>query len=229
MKLKRLAAALDPDQPFYGLTTRWASRVSEVETVQQRASEYVKIVRDAQPEGPYHLVGFCLGGVIAYEMAQQLEAEGARVAFLGLVNTWMPAGAIKGSHWLALYAQRAAYYLKYGLRQRAMPVHHFLLQRAQNFRRILRRERFVEMENLLAKNGGERSAEDALEEQTAFLATIHLASKYQPRRFGGRLDLFLSAETELRGVSPRLDPRRASSPEHAPPAWSIRSAGERSA
>lgn len=210
VKLKLLSATLGTDQPFYGFATQWASSLTEVESVPARAAQYLKLIREAQPTGPYHLVGFCLGGVIAFEMAQRLEAEGERVAYLALVNTWMPASAIERSRWLLFFAQRAAYYLKVAAQQRTMPLHRFLLHRAQNLRRIVRRERFAEVEQLLMRTAaGSAARDELLPEETTFLATVHLASQYRPRRFDGRVHVFVSAETEVRGVSPRLDPRRA--------------------
>ena len=46
-----------------------------------------------QPHGPYFLAGMCMGGVVAYEMAQQLRAEGQQVGPLMLLETWPPGGA----------------------------------------------------------------------------------------------------------------------------------------
>jgi len=49
-------------------------------------------VRQVAPTGPYLLAGNCMGGLVAYEMAQRLTQDGADVAFLGLVNTVVPEG-----------------------------------------------------------------------------------------------------------------------------------------
>ncbi len=60
--LRDLASRIGPEQPFYGLGTRRATNLTEIETVPQRASAYVELIRERQPEGPYFLMGFCLGG-----------------------------------------------------------------------------------------------------------------------------------------------------------------------
>jgi len=52
----------------------------------------VQEIREVQPEGPYFLAGMCMGGVVAYEMAQQLRAEGQKVGSLMLLETWPPGG-----------------------------------------------------------------------------------------------------------------------------------------
>ncbi|MBE7161772.1 MAG: amino acid adenylation domain-containing protein, partial [Williamsia herbipolensis] len=53
------------------------------------ARRYVAEVREVQPHGPYHLLGWSLGGHIAHAMTQRLEAAGEQVAVLGLLDTWV--------------------------------------------------------------------------------------------------------------------------------------------
>jgi phthiocerol/phenolphthiocerol synthesis type-I polyketide synthase E len=52
------------------------------------ASNYLKEIRALQPHGPYYIGGYCLGGVIALEIAQQLIAQGERVAFLAMIENF---------------------------------------------------------------------------------------------------------------------------------------------
>ncbi len=73
---------LGKDQPFYGLQDGLGNP-SKVKTL---AARYVEDIRRVQPEGPYHLGGVCLGGVIAFEMAQQLTEQGQSVGYLALVE-----------------------------------------------------------------------------------------------------------------------------------------------
>jgi len=54
------------------------------------AGELLHALRAEQPHGPYRLAGFCLGGLIAYEIACRLREEGEEVAFLGLLDTMAP-------------------------------------------------------------------------------------------------------------------------------------------
>lgn len=61
-----------------------------IATVERLASEYLDTIRAAQPDGPYHLVGFSFGGVVAFEVAQQLRALGERVAFLTILDSDTP-------------------------------------------------------------------------------------------------------------------------------------------
>ena len=91
---QRLARRLGPDQPFYGLQSRGVDGTgTPLTTIEAIASAYLDEIRELQPNGPYYLVGMCMGGIVAYEMAQQLHAAGQSVAFLGLLDTWPPEAA----------------------------------------------------------------------------------------------------------------------------------------
>jgi len=83
-----LARHLAPDQPVYGLQAVGLDRKQVPHTrVEDMAAHYVKEIRAFQREGPYHLVGASMGGMIAFEMAQQLQALGADVGLVGLFDT----------------------------------------------------------------------------------------------------------------------------------------------
>ncbi|QJI45129.1 non-ribosomal peptide synthase/polyketide synthase [Pseudomonas sp. ADAK2] len=63
-------------------------------SLQSMASAYVAQIREKQPQGPYHLLGWSLGGTLALLMAAQLEGEGQRVEVVGLVDSFVPSAAI---------------------------------------------------------------------------------------------------------------------------------------
>jgi thioesterase domain-containing protein len=52
------------------------------------ASQYIKEIQNVQPKGPYYFGGYCMGGTIAFEMAQQLTAQGQAVGLLVLLETY---------------------------------------------------------------------------------------------------------------------------------------------
>jgi acyl transferase domain-containing protein/thioesterase domain-containing protein len=52
------------------------------------ATHYIKEIRVVQPEGPYYLLGYSFGGLMAFEIALQLHDAGEKVAFLGMLDTW---------------------------------------------------------------------------------------------------------------------------------------------
>ena len=88
-----LAELLHPEQPFYGLQ-QGLDRSDEIRTtIPEIAAHYIREIRAVQPHGPHVIAGYCFGGLIAYEMAQQLEAAGEPVAALVMIEAEYP-GAI---------------------------------------------------------------------------------------------------------------------------------------
>ena len=88
-----LAPYLGPDQPLYGIAPQGLDgRLTPHDRVEDMAAHYIQAIREIQPEGPYYLGGWSLGGTVAFEMARQLQAGGQKVAFLALVDTRCSSG-----------------------------------------------------------------------------------------------------------------------------------------
>jgi thioesterase domain-containing protein len=84
-----LARHLGPDQPFYGLQSQGLDGESPFHTrIEDMAALYIEEIQTVQPEGPYHLGGYCMGGTIALEMAQQLLAQGHSIGLVALLETY---------------------------------------------------------------------------------------------------------------------------------------------
>ncbi len=79
--------------PLYAIAN-WAmgSGIVQAESLQALAAQHVAAIRRIQPHGPYRLAGFSMGGLIAFEMAQQLRASGQEVEFLFLLDPMPPNG-----------------------------------------------------------------------------------------------------------------------------------------
>ncbi len=103
--LRHLARRLGDSQPFYAL--RDPARLDErgVYSIEALAAKLVRAVRALQPCGPYLLGGHCFGGIVAFEMAQQLLAQDAEVALLALFDTPAPNDPSPWRHW-KLYARK---------------------------------------------------------------------------------------------------------------------------
>jgi acyl transferase domain-containing protein/thioesterase domain-containing protein/acyl carrier protein len=87
----RLAHYLGEDQPVFGLAHRGSDgRELDRTSVEEIAQSYVSAIRKVQPEGPYRVVGHSFGGIVAFEVAQQLLAHGGTVSMLGLFDTIEP-------------------------------------------------------------------------------------------------------------------------------------------
>ncbi|WP_137145033.1 polyketide synthase Pks13 [Mycolicibacterium sp. CR10] len=102
-----LLKRLPPDTPMYGF-----ERVEG--SVEERAAQYLPRLREIQGDGPYILVGWSLGGALAYACAIGLKREGADVRFVGLIDMVRPGEEVPQTQeetrarWdrYALFAQR---------------------------------------------------------------------------------------------------------------------------
>ncbi len=88
-----LARHLDPEQPVYGLQAVGIDgRQAPHGTLTEMAAHYAAAIQSAQASGPYAVCGWSSGGIVAYEVARQLETAGQRVSLLALFDA-----AIRGS------------------------------------------------------------------------------------------------------------------------------------
>ncbi|NEO81590.1 non-ribosomal peptide synthetase, partial [Moorena sp. SIO4G3] len=86
-----LARHLDQDYPVYGLQSLGLDGQQQpLTSVEEMASHYIEAIKPIQSQGPLHLIGWCMGGLIAYEMAQQLQAKNEPVALLTLIDSYAP-------------------------------------------------------------------------------------------------------------------------------------------
>ncbi|WP_449657896.1 amino acid adenylation domain-containing protein [Streptomyces chrestomyceticus] len=80
---------LGPDRPVYGLQARGLARPETYPTsMDELVTDYVRQLRSVRPTGPYHLLGWSFGGLAAHAIAVRLQAEGEKVAFLALLDSY---------------------------------------------------------------------------------------------------------------------------------------------
>jgi pristinamycin I synthase-3/4 len=85
----RLLRHIDHDRPVIGVQARGITQPSyRPDTPEALIADYVAEIRRRQPSGPYHLLGWSTGGVIAHAMATQLHAQGEKVATLALLDAY---------------------------------------------------------------------------------------------------------------------------------------------
>ncbi len=86
---RNLARHLGPDYPFYGLQSQGLDgQGNYLTTIPDMAAHYLGEIRKLQPAGPYCLGGFCMGGSVAYEIAQQLREQKQDVKLLVMFDTY---------------------------------------------------------------------------------------------------------------------------------------------
>jgi thioesterase domain-containing protein/acyl carrier protein len=106
MELFGLGRKMTWSGPVIGIQARGLDgRDPPYETVEAMTDEYLAAVKTRQPEGPYFLCGYSFGGLVAFELARRLSAQGDEVAFVGLIATLPP-----GHQFLRLWAWTANLY-----------------------------------------------------------------------------------------------------------------------
>jgi amino acid adenylation domain-containing protein len=86
-----LARALGTDQPAYGIQAVGLDGMTPpLDSLPAMAERYIAEIRRVQPHGPYFLAGGSMGGMIAYEMALQLRAQGEIIGLLAMMDTYGP-------------------------------------------------------------------------------------------------------------------------------------------
>jgi acyl transferase domain-containing protein/thioesterase domain-containing protein len=176
LNLRHLAHLIGTDRPFYGLQARGLyGDHTPHETFEEMARDYIKELRTIQPHGPYFLGGFSGGGITAYEMAQQLLAEGEETALLLMLDANVP-----GMPYLSGRDKALVHLLRL---KRTGPG--YLLSRARN---RLRWER----ERLQKRFGAPQEAQQPYELHNAAIEAAFRSAfaRYQPRPYPGSVTLF---------------------------------------
>jgi amino acid adenylation domain-containing protein len=198
-----LARLLGPDQPFYGLQSRGLDgRFRPLTRIEDIAHACVAEIRELQPRGPYHIVGACMGGVVAWEMARQLRAAGHEVGLVALIDTWPPEAA-------ALAAGRR------GWRPRAPVILDFVAGRVRLYREKLAElrgsarlrylaGRLKPLSDLARHRDPFRGVRADLRRHAVTRANLLAFERYEPRPYAGPVVLFCA---EGRSVFDETDGR----------------------
>jgi amino acid adenylation domain-containing protein len=180
-----LARALGTGRPFWALQAPGLGPGEKpFTTVEEMAACYLDAIREVQRTGPYLLGGYSLGGLIAYEMARRLEAEGERVAFLGLIDMGAEEGAAMDS-WDDLQV------LVFWTRLFGLEVSAEQLAVIPPERRL---ERLLEIAKSMQRLPSEFTVADARRYLRVHQQTLWATRAYVPGTYGGRLILFKGDE-----------------------------------
>ncbi len=126
------------------------------------------------------------------------------MALLGMLNTWMPISFIPRWQWLLLFSQRGIHHLQTAARLNPHAAFRYFGARVRGMRSLGTKVRTVAQ----GKPARELVANEPLDHQDLLWETAKVCGKYVPQLFPGKVHLFLSDESDLAGVGPRLDPRR---------------------
>lgn len=207
---RELSQRLGPDQPLFALQARGLTGTPPDETIEAMASHYVREMRSVQPQGPYWIGGYCLGGTIAFEMAQQLHEQGQEVALLALFDSALLAYLERRPfHWLSYCAERAQFHLGKLWSLRGKERLAYIWEKARGAGQTLldAATKGIWRVAFLLYGGVQRPLPRRL--QNVPEINLQAARRYEACVYPGRVALFMSEE-KLKGFSsdPRLAWRR---------------------
>ncbi|MGE0036626.1 MAG: amino acid adenylation domain-containing protein, partial [Xanthobacteraceae bacterium] len=85
----RFIRHIPPAHPIYGLQARNLLQADRYpETIEEMAADYLDLIRNIQPSGPYNLLGWSFGGLVAHAIATRLQATGEEVTLLALLDSY---------------------------------------------------------------------------------------------------------------------------------------------
>jgi len=198
-----LARHLGADQPIYALKSKAMDGAEEFGTIEEMAAHYIADLRRVQPHGPYHLGGYCFGGNVAFEMAQQLQASGEKVALLALINCGPPNSSYGQIKWTPAFTLKFLRNLGYWVRHSL----HWTPEQRKEFVRWKLRSLRKRIERSRAHRNGTNGHVDVdmlvdlapypADQRRLWEAHIQALIKYHPRPYPGRVTLFRSPGHQL--------------------------------
>ncbi|KAG0038320.1 hypothetical protein BGZ83_003119, partial [Gryganskiella cystojenkinii] len=85
---RNLAQYVHPEQPLYGLQSRGLDGKSPLaKSMEEMTLDYISHIREIQPQGPYHILGWSFGGNVAHNMAVELQRQGESVPLLAILDS----------------------------------------------------------------------------------------------------------------------------------------------
>ena len=205
-----LAMQLGPQQTVYGLQSQGMDGHRPIlGSVEEMAAVYAKAIRETYPEGPYLLLGYCMGGTLSFEVAQQLTAQGHKVEMVAMLETynWRHEPAPTFFSKLRDKIEQIEFHIR----------NYFLLPRKE--RKLFFNEKWAELKRrrkvwrgrfFARLNPRKQLSEDAVGLNTRALAEVwkmnDLASEsYKPSKYPGRIINYLPMKEYKSHTHPRMD------------------------
>jgi thioesterase domain-containing protein len=176
-----LTRYLDPEYPMYGIQAPCVVGDAPLPTsIEESAAEYIRMIKEVRPEGPYHLLGWSLGGLLSYEVAVQLRLAGDEVGLLANLDSFPRTGVEDDRDEQSMFAWLLEgighHRSEYGERDLVVG----------DIMDALRRDN-----SPLARMG-----EDRMRRMIALMAHHQgLNTRYKPRSYDGTMQLFLAEQS----------------------------------
>ncbi|MCX7595059.1 MAG: amino acid adenylation domain-containing protein [Fischerella sp.] len=183
---RNLSLHLGSDQPIYGLQSQGLDgKRPPLTRVEDMASYYIQQIRTVQPQGPYFLAGYCFGGLVAFEMAQQLHKQGEKIGILVLLDAFIPNVTARLPFW-----QRIPLHFNNVLREGPA----YIWQRIQVWYQYLK----YKIKHSLLKSHVEENLLPSTPEHLKIIDVNKQAMKeYVVQAYSGQMVLLLTEESKL--------------------------------
>ncbi|MGA9995999.1 MAG: thioesterase domain-containing protein, partial [Pyrinomonadaceae bacterium] len=193
-----LARNLGADRPFYGIQAQGLNGDKDAQTqVERMAARYIEAIRGVQPEGPYNLGGWSMGGVVAFEIAQQLRGQGSEVSLLALLDSWAPHN---GNGEKNAQSQLASFASNLGL----MPEHITMsLEELLGLEPEQQLACVMEMAKAASLVSPEMTLEDFRSLYENYKVNVKAVQEYSPQPYTGRVALFSASERRTKAAKKR--------------------------
>jgi pyochelin synthetase len=206
LQFKEVSLLLGPDQPVYGFEAKMPEPDQELESIPERAAYFIREMRSLQPQGPYSLVGFCGGGYVAFEMAQQLLADGQEVTFLGIVECAHPHYPTAWAGKIRLRAERAIWRTRNFLKRGPNGIAQWAVERSKSLVQAVHQHGKRAEARLLGKPVPPLQ----LAPVDIYEKAWRNAERYHPADYRGKCVVFIGKDSwDYCGLSSPVDPRLA--------------------
>jgi thioesterase domain-containing protein len=193
-----LSRHLGADQPLHVLDINSLGCLEDGSpTLDEMAREMVADMRRLQPQGPYHLAGFSLGGKIVYAMAQQLHAVGEDVALLALLDCAAP-----GFPRLLPFLTRVGAHLRHAFAKEPGDAVAYVAERFKRLRKYVGVDDTVEPTVFKSHEAVDRSAALVRDIESRARPVYDAWAAYEPAPYAGRITLIRALQ---RAVEPGVD------------------------
>jgi len=202
LPFREVSLLLGTDQPVYAFEAKMPEPDQELESIQERAARFTKELRLVQSHGPYCLLGWCGGGYIAFEMAQQLHREGQEVAVLVIAEAAVPGYPTTWAGRIRFLIERGAWRIGNFLKRGPKGIACWAAKRA----RSLAQQTDVPVDSANAQLPTSPPPRSGQMDERAW----RNIDRYRPAPYPGKSFVIAGQDCwDYRGLSPSVDPRLA--------------------
>ena len=192
---------LKTKRAVYGIKSLFLDDLNApISSVEEMAAHYLEQMRAIQPQGPYLIGGFCFGGYVAYEIAQELRRQGEEIGALILIEKFAPGGLILPP-WYQRYQRYWQSFLKSGSSYLINKIKSRLIFELSRLQHLMqhKKESFLYKKSILPIDDQESYAE--FQAREIFRLHSVLNSKYCLKTYSGSIFLLTASDAVYQNIT----------------------------